>query len=115
MKCMREGIEKHKQELDDQLEKTKKKIREMEVINTEIEIKKKDLVKMIRKGKRKKEEMKGEIELAKQEMEVKQKTEGQRSEQALEVNTEGRFDEQEIRLKQVDRTREIMQHTSVSV
>lgn len=45
-------------------------------------------------------------------MEVKQKTEGQRSEQALEVNMEGRFDEQEIRLKQVDRTREIMQHTA---
>lgn len=62
MKCMREGTEKHKKELDDQLEKTKKKIREMEVINTEIEIKKKDLVKMIRK-----EEMKGEIEHAKRD------------------------------------------------
>ncbi|XP_044078792.1 trichohyalin-like [Siniperca chuatsi] len=118
MKCMRERTERQKRELDGKLQRTKKEMREMEVMSAEIEIKKKELVKMIRMSRRKKEEiskMKEEIEHAKQgDMEERQdKTEGQKSPQVLEVDMEDRFDEQQIskiRLQQVDRTREIIQH-----
>lgn len=111
MKCMREDIKKQKQELEDQFDKTRKKIREMEVINSEIQIQKEDLAKMIRISKRKKEEMKSGVEYAKQGIELEQAVDRQGSQQVLKVGMEGGFDEQEVRLEQINRTREIMQHT----
>lgn len=111
MTRMREDIKKQKQELEDQFEKTRKNIREMEVINSETQMQKKDLAKMIRISKRKKGEMKSGVEYAKQGIELEQAVDRQWSEQVLKLNMEGGFDEQEIRLEQIDRTSEIMQHT----
>lgn len=102
--CMREDIRKQKQELEDQFEKTRKRIREMEVINSETQMQKKDLIKMIRISKRK-----SGVDNAKQGIELEQAVDRRWSEQVLKVNMEGRFDEQEVRLDEIDRTRETMQ------
>lgn len=104
---MWESIDKQRHELNEQSEKTKKKIREMDVMMTETELEKNDLVKIIRMSQRKREELNGKNQQAKQEIKVKQKTKEQRSEQELWVDMEASFDEQ---LQQVDGTREILQH-----
>ncbi|AWP00557.1 putative trichohyalin-like isoform 2 [Scophthalmus maximus] len=100
LKCMRECNERQKRELDDKLQRTKREIREMEVLNTEMEIKKKDLVKMIRMSRRKKEigKMQNETEHGEQDVEVM--TAGQRSEQVLEVDIEDVLEEHKIKLQQ---------------
>lgn len=89
MNCMKEEIEKEKMKLADQFEKTKKKIREMEVLSTEIEVKKRELTRTIRMSRRKKAERCEicEAEHAKQEMEAREKSEAQGSlQELLEVN-----------------------------
>ncbi|XP_032365889.1 trichohyalin [Etheostoma spectabile] len=104
LKCVRESTEMQIQELNDKLQRTKKDIREMEIMNTEIELKKKDLVKIIRMSRRKKEEISKMMEeTGHSKSDVKQrqdKTEKQKSEQRLEVNMDDRFDKQKLRLPQ---------------
>lgn len=99
IKNMRLSMEKQKLELDDQLESTMKKMRKMEIINSEIDLNKNNLVKMIKMSKKKKEMLQGE-------MEVRENQPNQRSE---EESTTAWFDERDI--QQVDRTRNIMQYT----
>ncbi|KAJ4929578.1 hypothetical protein JOQ06_018601 [Pogonophryne albipinna] len=110
--CVRESTERQMQELDDQLQRTKKEIREKEELNTEIEIKKKELVKMIRMSKRKNQEfssMMEEAEPAKQDMQEGQdKTKEQ-------VNVEDTSDEQKKQLPLADRTTDITQEVNTDM
>ncbi|XP_053296796.1 uncharacterized protein LOC128456600 isoform X2 [Pleuronectes platessa] len=106
LKCMRESNERQRQELDDKLQRTKREIRELEVMNSEIEIKKKDLLKTIRMSRRKKQisEMKKKTEHATQDLEDGQNVMvGHRSEQGLEVNMEKTLNQN---IQQVD----VMKH-----
>ncbi|KAI9516410.1 hypothetical protein NQZ68_015911 [Dissostichus eleginoides] len=110
--CVRESTERQMQELDDKLLRTKKEIREKEELNTEIEIKKKELVKMIRMSKRKNKEfssMMEEAEPAKQDMQEGQdKTKEQ-------VNVEDTSDEQKKQLPLADRTTDITQEVNTEM
>ncbi|XP_010781530.1 trichohyalin-like [Notothenia coriiceps] len=110
--CVRESTERQMQELDDKLQRTKKEIREKEELNTEIEIKKKELVKMIRMSKRKKKEfssMMEEAEPARQDMQEGQdKTKEQ-------VDVEDTSDEQKKQLPLADRTTEITQEVNTDM
>lgn len=98
VKCVKENIEKERVQLADQFEKTKKKIREMEVLSIEIDGKKRELTRMIRMSRRKKDE-KCEIcgtDNARQEMEVRQTSEGQESpHKSVEGNVGDRLDAKE--------------------
>ncbi|KAM9383757.1 uncharacterized protein KZ484_005720 isoform 1-T2 [Pholidichthys leucotaenia] len=88
----RQEAERQKQELDDKLQCTKTEIREMEVLRSEIEIKKKELVKMMRMNKREKEEIskiKEDIEKSKQDM----KSSGQVLEKVEDRCDEAMFEE----------------------
>ncbi|KAK2828933.1 hypothetical protein Q5P01_019967 [Channa striata] len=83
MKSMMKGADKQKQELDNLFQMTKKEMRELDVMNTEIEIKKKHLLKMIRMSRRKEEQISKKVR-AKQGLEERpDETEVQRSEQEL--------------------------------
>lgn len=100
-KSVQWSSEMQTQGLDDKLQRTKTEIRKMEV--------KKDMVKMITMSKRTNEEysrmMEG-TEPAKQDLEGRQaKTKKQRSE-----HIEDGFDYLKVRIQQVDRTRDIIQH-----
>ncbi|XP_034407078.1 uncharacterized protein PF11_0207-like [Cyclopterus lumpus] len=98
MKSVQGSSEMQTQGLADKLQRTKKEIREIEV--------KKDLVKMRKRTKEEFSRMMERTEPAKQDMEGRQaKTKKQRSE-----HIEDRFDEQKVRIQQVDRTRDIIQH-----
>lgn len=118
-----EDIKKERVQLADQFEKTKKKIREMEVLSTEIDGKKKELTRMIRLSRRKKDE-KCEIcesEIAKEEMEVRQTSEGQRSPKLVEWNVGDRLNEEEtildgaqMRQQTETRVRQVNMETSTS-
>ncbi|XP_062262580.1 reticulocyte-binding protein homolog 2a-like [Platichthys flesus] len=102
LKCMRESNERQRQELDDKLQRTKREIRELEVMNSEIEIKKKDLLKTIRMSRRKKQisEMKKKTEHSTQDLEDGQNVMvGHRSEQGLELNMENTLNQN---IKQVE-------------
>lgn len=85
IKCAKEDIKKERVQLADQLEKTKKKIREMEVLSIEIDGKKRELTRMIRMSRRKKDEQCEicENDNARQKMEVRLTSEGQRSPRKL--------------------------------
>ncbi|KAG7515945.1 hypothetical protein JOB18_019203 [Solea senegalensis] len=73
LKSMRESNERLKQELEERFQKTRREIRELEVLNNEIEMKKKELAKMIRLSKKNKE-MKKETEHATQDVKDRQDT-----------------------------------------
>lgn len=98
IKCEREDIKKERAKLADQFEKTKNKIREMEVLSIEIDGKKRELNRVMRMSRRKKDE-KCEIcesENARREMEVKLTSEGQQSpRKSIEVNLGDRLDAEE--------------------
>ncbi|XP_028278049.1 trichohyalin-like, partial [Parambassis ranga] len=101
IKFVKECTEKQKQELDNKSQRTRMEIREMELISSDIEIRKKDLIKMMRTCRRKEDEirtMKEEIEKAKAGMQQRQDEE--------EVKREERDDEQQRTPQQT--TREIM-------
>lgn len=68
LKCMSESIERQKRELDEKSERTRKELRELEVLNTEIEMKKKHLVKMIRVSRRKKDTSRTMVEQQSQQL-----------------------------------------------
>lgn len=96
-------IEKQKEDLDNILNIIKIKVRELEVINTETEIKKQHLVKIIKKNRRK-EQMKTHIKSAKQSME-------DGPQQKPHVEIQDRVDKQRVRLVEFDRTRKILHQT----
>ncbi|XP_058483173.1 trichohyalin-like isoform X2 [Solea solea] len=73
LKSMRESNERLKQELEERFQKTRREIRELEVLNNEIEMKKKELAKMIRLSKKNKETKK-ETEHATRDLKDRQDT-----------------------------------------
>lgn len=101
LRGLRESIERERQQLEHVLQMNRKEVREMEIIKSEIEFKRRDLVKMIRKSQRRERD----ISRSEEEQHVparQDESEGQRSEQVLEATTEQRFDlhTQEDRSKQ---------------
>lgn len=78
VRCEKENIKRERTQLADQFEKTKRNIREMEVLGIEIDGKKRELTRMIRMSRIRKCEV-CETDNGKQEMEVRLTSEGQQS------------------------------------
>lgn len=101
MKRMKNFTERHKQELDDKLQRTKKDIQELEAMSIENDIKKKDMIKILRMISRKKNSMMMvETEHAEQGIEDQSYKTGQTTNQVQEVDTEDGSFEQKIGLQQ---------------
>ncbi|CAJ1064522.1 golgin subfamily B member 1-like [Xyrichtys novacula] len=100
MTRMRESIEREKQQLENKLKQTKREIREMELIKSEVEIKKRDLVKMIRMSRRKKEDTSKSKE---------QKHMEDRQEDPEDLRSEHGVDQPRTYFIQADRAKETLQ------